>query len=435
MNPQPADPILARLLAIEADIRMGGLDKAAAGLAAARKAAANDVRVALVEAILARAQKDIVKEIGSLRRAVQLAPGSPAAHVELAKALLRGDDHQAAISVINHASSLFPGHLGVLEVAVSISNVAGMLDNSERHLRAAKSLRPDDEMIHRALAVCLSTRKNHAEAATLWRETLTRFPNDPAALGNLGVSLLELGENEEAIVNLQRALDLMPTDENTAFFLAMAKGETPRTRPNDLTRKLFDSYSSRFDKHLVGQLKYRVPQRVAEIVRARHPNKNVDVLDLGCGTGLTGVYLGPVTGKFVGVDLAPQMIERAARHGVYTELRALDLRSALAQTQPQSFDYVIANDVFVYVGDLSDIFPAAFRALRAGGTFVFSCEALEDTGGDYVLRRSRRYAHSRAYVRNLCIGAGFDHCEVEDLNLREENNQSIPGFIVVARKV
>ena len=198
---------------------------------------------------------------------------------------------------------------------------------------------------------------------------------------------------------------------------------------------LFDDYAVGFDKHLVGVLKYRLPKRVAEIIRERHQVLDISLLDLGCGTGLMGVYLGPISGAFVGVDVSAKMIEQAVRYGVYTDLRQGDLLDELQRTVPDSFDYVTANDVFIYVGDLAEVIPAAFKVLRNGGTLIFSCETAEESEGDLVLRASKRYAHSRSSIEKLCREAGFNTCAIEEIELRFDGGPApLPGFIAIAKK-
>jgi predicted TPR repeat methyltransferase len=160
----------------------------------------------------------------------------------------------------------------------------------------------------------------------------------------------------------------------------------------------------------------------------------MSILDLGCGTGLLGVYLGRVSGKFVGVDLSTKMLEQAARHNVYTDLRQNDLLAELQQAAPQSFDYVTANDVFVYVGDLSEAVHAAFKVVRSGGALIFSCETADESEGALILRPSKRYAHSRSSVEMLCRDAGFSSWDIEPIELRLEKKVAIDGFIVIAEK-
>lgn len=225
-----------------------------------------------------------------------------------------------------------------------------------------------------------------------------------------------------------------PDDAVRRFHEAVARGETPSTQPAVLVAELFDELAERFERHLVGRLQYRVPHRVADIVLSRHPERRFDLLDLGCGTGLLGMCLGRLDGDMVGVDLSARMLDQAAPLGIYGKLHQSDALAELRDTVAESYDCIAACDVFIYIGDLADLIPAAFRALRPGGTLIFSCETAADSEGDFVLRPSKRYAHSRTYVERLCRGAGFAVVGFEEIELRMEEGVPIAGYIAVAEK-
>ena len=434
MSKPASDPLQARLAAIQAQIRAGDPAGAAHALEQVRSAAPGDARICLVEAALARSMGDGEREIAALQRAVEWAPRWPVGRVELSKALARADRHDEAVAAAGRAVELVPDDLAVREVAVAVANKAGAYGEAERHLRAASALRPADRGITHALATCLSTLGRFSDAEPLYREVVAANPENLRALADLGECLLGLQRKEEAIACFERALERLPHNPTLKFHLALARGETPPTQPNEMTQALFDDYSARFDKHLAGDLKYRVPKRVADIVRARYPDRRIDVLDLGCGTGLTGVYLSGVDGTLTGVDLSAGMLARARRHGIYTRLRQSDLREVLKETAAGSYDCIIANDVFIYVGDIADVIPAAFRALRGGGALIFSCETATEADGAFVLRPSKRYAHSQVYVEGLCRAAGFGAVAVEHIDLRMDGQNAIAGFIIVAEK-
>ncbi len=425
---------LARLRAIEADIRAGKLEEAAAALKVLGPSAPLDPRIHITGAMLARAAGSPEREIASLRAALALEPRQPRIHIAVAKALAREERHAEAVAAANRAVELDPEDIAMLEIAVAIATAAGDDATSMRHLRSAHALRPADRRIGLALAAGLTRQGQYAEAEGHWRGALAEDAGDPFALMWLGVCLVELDRKDEARAVLEHADRQLPGNETLQFFLAIARGATPSTQPGWIAQAIFDRHADRFDVNLVGQLKYRVPRRVAEILLARDAGRSVSVLDLGCGTGLLGVYLGRVEGPFVGVDLSARMIDRARRHGIYTELRQGDLQEALQRTAPDSFDYVTANDVFVYVGDISAVIPAAFKAVRRGGAFIFSCETADESEAALVLRPSRRYAHSRTSVEALCRAAGFARCAVEPLELRLEANVPVAGFIAVAEK-
>ena len=215
----------------------------------------------------------------------------------------------------------------------------------------------------------------------------------------------------------------------------LAKTPAPKAQPVAMVQQLFDEYADRFDKHLVEYLKYDLPKRVARMIREKHPDLAVSVLDLGCGTGLLGASLGRIGGAFVGVDLSQKMLEQAKRLDVYSRLRLNDLLDELRLIEAESFDYVTANDVFIYVGDVSAVIPAIHRVLRRGGTLIFSCEAASESEDALVLRPSRRYAHSRKSIEALCRDAGFSYT-FEPMVLREDGDgaPAVTGFLVTANK-
>lgn len=428
------DTTLAKLRAIEADIRAGKLDYAAAALNALGTTAPLDPRLYVTGAMLARAAGNPAYEVVALHRAIALAPRWPRAHIAMAKALSRAGRHADALAAANTAVELAPQELTTLEIAIAIANAAGDETTAQRHLQRAHALQPADPAIGVALGVALGKQARYGEAEGHWRRALAANPDDPFALAWLGMCLIGLDRKDEARAALEHADAQLPGNPTLQFYLALARGETPRTQPEALTQGLFDEYAGRFDMELVGRLKYRVPRRVAEILLARATGRNASVLDLGCGTGLLGAYLGRIAGPFVGVDLSGRMIDQARRHGIYTELRQGDLLEELRRTAPASFDYVIANDVFIYVGDVSAVIPAACKVIRAGGALIFSCETADESEGPLVLRASKRYAHSRSSIEQLCRDAGFTQCAVEALELRMDANVPIAGFIAVAGK-
>ena len=433
-NTEAAGIELARLKEIEADIAAGRLAEAEAAFATLAPLVSTDVRVHLAGAMLGQASRDPQREIASLRRAAQLAPNSPHVQRALAKALSRHGLHDDAVRTANAAAQLAPGDIATLEVAVAIADAAGDLETTRRHLQAALTLRPGDVSIRRALGRCLAKQGRHGNADNHWRVILAENPDDLFALRWRGAGLIALERKDEARAVLEHALSVAPGDPGLQFHLAIARGETPRSAPPAMIENLFDGYATRFDRQIVERLHYHVPERVAEIILARPAGRDVSVLDLGCGTGLLALHLGRVSGPFVGVDVSARMIEQAARREVYTALRRGDLLEELRNSAAGAYDCVTALDVFIYVGELGTVIPAACEAVRNGGALIFSCETAEPAEGDLVLRRSQRYAHSRESIRKLCRDAGFASCAIEPIDVRLEGDKPIPGFIAVAQK-
>lgn len=255
-------------------------------------------------------------------------------------------------------------------------------------------------------------------------------------------TLRALGRTAEAIAAYRRALDLGADAGEIGFALAaLGQGERPASAPQDYVKGLFDQYAGHFDRHLVDRLAYRTPSLLDGLLRA-HLHATVDAaIDLGCGTGLCGPFLRPLARRLSGVDLSARMLDKARETGLYDELACADIVAFLEAAAPAGCDLLLAADVFVYVGDLARVFGAAARALRPGGWFAFSVEALDadDAGAgaqaDYAITPSNRFAHTLAYVGRLAAQAGFASLETRAAALRREHGREVAGHLVLLRRV
>ncbi len=112
--------------------------------------------------------------------------------------------------------------------------------------------------------------------------------------------------------------------------------------------------------------------RIAMVIRALDVPPGARVLELGVGTGLSlDAY--PSHCQVTGIDLAPEMLERAQdkinrygwRHVSLEQGNALDL-----EFPDDSFDYVMAFHVISVVPDPKRMMAEARRVCRPGGTIT-----------------------------------------------------------------
>jgi arsenite methyltransferase len=97
------------------------------------------------------------------------------------------------------------------------------------------------------------------------------------------------------------------------------------------------------------------------------------VLDLGCGAGtdllIAAQMVGP-TGRAIGIDMTPTMLERARRSADEMALDNIDLHEGLIESLPledESVDVVISNGVIDLVPDKEAVFAEIDRVLKPGG--------------------------------------------------------------------
>ena len=213
--------------------------------------------------------------------------------------------------------------------------------------------------------------------------------------------------------------------------LASIGAETvPGKAPAGYLKDLFDNYANRFEAELVEILRYRTPELLEQLVLRDSSRALLDILDLGCGTGLCGPLMRPIARRLTGVDLSANMLAQARERGVYNDLECIDLTDYLARCDAV-FDLVISADVFIYLGDLAPVFAGVRRALRAGGRFAFSVEAGDPK--EWELATTRRYRHSRHYIERLAAEHGFDVEAIEKGVLRREAGNPVDGHLALLR--
>lgn len=213
---------------------------------------------------------------------------------------------------------------------------------------------------------------------------------------------------------------------------ALERGQAPERMPDAEVKASFDAYAPDFDKH-IRSLEYRAPELVAEALARRLPvaDGRLDVLDGGCGTGLSAALLRPYARHLTGVDLSPAMLDRARKTGRYDTLVEGELTGFLA-AHPGSFDICVFVDVLIYFGDLRAILADAARSLRADGLLAFSVEKSDRPGSH--LHPTGRYSQHAEHVQAALAAAGFVAIEQTEANIRTEGNAPVVGLIASARR-
>lgn len=298
-----------------------------------------------------------------------------------------------------------------------------------------------------------------AGAVEAAREAAHLNPSVSIAAIALGEALLAAGHLPTAIGEFQRALRLDPENERARFLLgcgwleageagkaldafaecapsadvatkiAEAQAMQTRTRSDPrYVRHLFDQFSSDYDVRMLQQLSYRAPQILRQLADMVMPGREkLRILDLGCGTGLSGEAFKPRASQLEGIDLSPAMIEQARSSGIYDALAVADLETFLAEANGE-YDLILAADTLVYLGDLSKVFAGAARLLARDGFFLFTVEKSE--GADFELGPKRRWRHSETYLTKEAFKARLSVAGILECVPRMEAHRPVEGFAV-----
>ena len=262
------------------------------------------------------------------------------------------------------------------------------------------------------------------------KSALDLAPDWAAGWFQLGEWYEAAGLEEEAATAWDRAILADPTDPLGAVLKRdLLRGTAVAdTLPPAFVELLFDQYAPRFDSALQDRLGYRGPQIIADALRAAGLTQSTRAMDLGCGTGLTGAILRPLTTTLHGIDISSGMLAEAAATGLYDHLDKADI-AALPLAQP-AYDLIVATDVFNYMGALDGVMTWIAGSLAPGGLLAFTVERGSD---GYTLQDARRFAHAPAYSRDLLAQAGLTQITLTDCVLRHDRGADVMGLTVTAR--
>jgi arsenite methyltransferase len=177
------------------------------------------------------------------------------------------------------------------------------------------------------------------------------------------------------------------------------------------------------------------------------------VLDLGSGAGLDCFFAAKKvgeTGKVIGVDMTPEMLERARASAKRLNLSNVEFRQGYIEELPvesDTVDVIISNCVINLSPDKAKVFAETFRVLKPGGKLAVSDIVTEGLLPDSVRKNLSMWAGCVAgavdageYI-GMMKAVGFTNISVvpvyfdkETVDSALEEIQDLPELKAVSRE-
>lgn len=309
----------------------------------------------------------------------------------------------------------------------ALSGIEEALRRDPRHItalrEAAAVLR---QLGRRTEANEIDRRRLASEADQLFQLCLQHVDEDRALAGRYLDACSSLAPDHAGLAMAAALLDREPI---------------PARLPDEIVAMVFDHQAARYDWHSRTIWRRQAPQLLFRAVSSAlgGDTDDIDIADIGCGTGLGAEPFAATARRIDGVDLAPCMLERAFRRRLnddsklplYAELQLEDLVVWL-QRHSAAYDLVLAADALCSSSELQDTFRAAAVALRPHGLFAFSYELSSES--DAGLSARHGFSHNPFSVQRALASADLQAISHQQAALRYDGHRPVQGGIVVAAR-
>jgi predicted TPR repeat methyltransferase len=318
------------------------------------------------------------------------------------------------------------------------------LNEAAASYKRAIALKPDYPEAHNNLGNVWKMLGQPDEARISFERALQCKPGNADTHYSLGILCSDCGDRDEAARHFQLCLDHDPDDSRGARMLLAHLGlePAPEQAPQAQLLNIYDVRSRFWDQ----ERSYFAHALVAEGLQKHAGRAKLDILDIGCGTGLVGAQVRHLAGKLDGVDISLAMLEKARDKEHYDSLVQSDLVSFMSGHR-DSYDAILGAATLIHFGNLNGLFQAAAMCLRDSGLFVFTVfshetdvsEEADDTdftvAANAKLAQSGCYTHSVHYVERLARESGFSvQLLKKAVHEHDADGNPVPGLVVVLRR-
>jgi len=303
----------------------------------------------------------------------------------------------------------------------------------------------------------------HAKKGNL-RDALLRFwittkldKNHAEAFYRIGWVHFQKSKDNKAKKSLEKALSLNPNLIEARFLLNIIEKKYIDEIPLDMIKEDADRWADIYESVFLQDMEYKGHQAVCNAILGIFNFQNKEdkipkVLDLGCGTGLCGVYLRKQTAHITGVDISSAMLKYADdlkeekidiqkeiekksapkefKDGktnkevdekkeiketikVYDKLIEGDIISYLRNTE-EKFDAISAGYTFNFFGNLKELFPLCKKVLKGGGILAFTVEDCKEDSYKFS-DKAGMFIHSNEHIKKT--SGGFEIIKEDDIKV------------------
>lgn len=378
--------------------------------------------------------KDLEKVHYHYQKILDLDPNSVELLNNFAALMLKKEQSDVAINYFKRALIIDPKHKAARNNLAATLLQANQFKEAIWHYSLYLNLEPLDveALFNRAHSLMLTGHLN--EAIVDLKKILTLDDQQIDAYCNLAAIYLKLNDRIAALTYYQTILNLTHKHAIANYMVsALTQQSIPDSAPLEYIKNLFDNYAFQFDAHLQNILLYKTPELLREQLNPFLKDKQYNLLDLGCGTGLSGKCFVDIAKKITGIDISRNMLNKAKEKACYDILIEKDILNGVIELKDY-FDLILCIDTLVYFGNLNEFFTKITLRLATNGLLAFSIELADGMISSYTLQTNGRYQHAEIYVRELAEKNQLKLLKYTTVVGRQQDNQAISTGLFIFHK-
>ncbi|SFV90426.1 methyltransferase, putative [hydrothermal vent metagenome] len=172
------------------------------------------------------------------------------------------------------------------------------------------------------------------------------------------------------------------------------------------------------------------------IVKNINLNKEMELMDLGAGTGLLSFFIAPFVKKIVAVDNSPSMLmEFESKCNAFAcETEAILKNISTDDLEGRRFDGIISSMTIHHIEDISALFHKLYRMLNDGGFIAIA--DLDSEDGSFHSDNTGVFHHGfdRKELQKFAEASGFKEVRFDTASTINKPHRAFTVFLMTARK-
>lgn len=248
-------------------------------------------------------------------------------------------------------------------------------------------------------------------------------------------------EFDKAKSELETSLTLDPHLSCAKYRLDVLENDIHNTPiPIEIIREDYDNFASKYEDYLEKKLKYTAPEKLSTMLckyikDSQLESQGMFALDLGCGTGLVGIYLRQLVAikSLTGIDISKNMIDLAEElelnnQPLYTETQNIDFNDL--KITKRKYSIIVAALSLVFDSNLTKIFEK-LNAVTADDAILGVVFPKSESSEVYFNYDTGYYHFTAEYLMKIFDKYKWKVADKQEIALFENGTS---GFIFILSK-